>query len=130
MRGFTVTFEVQNAKSMPGTLSLADYIIYNKPAARNTPRPRSGVFYTPSIDTGKLGIPGYRDTRVPILPFPAIVVNQRLARYRSTRYAATKQLRSLGTQQTRRAGSNADQLHHMPLICAIAADQHVLNMTK
>ena len=68
-------------------------------------RRRSGFFYTPSTDTGKPGTPGYCGTRVPVIPFPAIVVNQRLARYRSTRYAATRQLRSLGTQQTRRAGS-------------------------
>ena len=73
------------------------------------PRRGSGFFYTPSTDTGKPGTPGYCGTRVPVIPFPAIVVNQRLACYCSTRYAASMQLRSLGTQQARRAqlhGSN------------------------
>jgi hypothetical protein len=84
----------------------------------------SGFFYRPSTDTGKPRTPGYRGTRVPVLPFPAIVLSQRLAHYRSTRYAATRQLRSSVLT------ARANQLHRMPLICAVAADQHVLNMAK
>ena len=59
-----------------------------------------------------------------VLPFPAIVLNQRPACYRSTRYVATRQLRSSVLT------ARANQLHRMPLVCAVAADQHVLNMAK
>jgi hypothetical protein len=61
-------------------------------------------------------------------------VNQRLARYRSTQYAATSagNCDPWANQQT--SGlvltARADQLHRMPLICTVAADQHVLNMAK
>jgi hypothetical protein len=80
-------------------------------------RRRWGFFYTPSTYMGKLATPGYCGTRVPVFPFLAIVVNQRLACYRSTvhtRYAASMQLRSLGTQRTRRAGSNSTRRSAAP----------------
>jgi hypothetical protein len=95
-----------------------------------------GFFYTPATDTaGKPGTPGYRGTRVPVFPFLAIVVNQRLACYRSTRYAASMQLLNCGLGALSKPGglvltARADQLHRMPLICAVTADQHVLNMAK
>ena len=82
--------------------------------ARRPGRRCWGFFYTPSTDTGKPGTPGHRGTRVPVFPFLAIVVNQRLACYRSTRYAASMQLRSLGTQQTWRAGSNSTRRSAAP----------------
>ena len=75
----------------------------------------------PSTDTGKPGYPVYRGTRVPVLPLPAIVVNQRLARYRSCVLS-----RPDGLVLTARAA----QLHHPRLIRGVAADQHVLNMAK
>jgi hypothetical protein len=73
-------------------------VMHHAWCSARSPR-RSGFFYRPSTDTGK------PETRYPVtvvhayryelvLPFPAIVLNQRLACYRSTRYAATRQLRS------------------------------------
>jgi hypothetical protein len=85
---------------------------------------RSGFVYKPFTDTGKLGAPSYHGTRVPVRARTSVPSdcrgNQRLARYRSTRYAATRQLRSSGTQQTRRVGFNITRISASPHV----ADLH------